>query len=68
MDNAKFHRKTVLNNIAKFYGLHILWLPPYSPDKNDIEHLWANMKKYIRKNSASFTSLQNALMSFFNLN
>ncbi|MDR1240321.1 MAG: transposase [Oscillospiraceae bacterium] len=21
-----------------------MWLPPYSPDKNKIEKLWANMK------------------------
>ena len=68
MDNAKFHRKTVLNKIARFYDLSILWLPPYSPDKNTIEHLWANMKKYIRKKSASFPSIQAALLAYFNLN
>jgi transposase len=45
MDNASFHKKTVLNAVAATYGYQIIWLPPYSPDKNPIEHLWANLKK-----------------------
>jgi hypothetical protein len=36
MDNALFHRKPVLEKIARFYGLRIIWLPPYSPDLNRI--------------------------------
>ena len=37
MDNALFHRKSVLERIARLYGLRIIWLPPYSPDLNRIE-------------------------------
>jgi transposase len=65
MDNAKFHRKTALTKIAAFYGFKMLWLPPYSPDKNLIEPLWANMKKHIRSNNHSFASLQTAVMDYF---
>ena len=68
MDNAKFHRKTILSKIAKSYGLSILWLPPYSPDKNSIEHLWANMKDYIRNHSTPDTSIKDIMLSCFNLN
>jgi len=65
MDNAKFHRKTRLSQIAKFYGFLILWLPPYSPDKNDIEPLWANLKKFLQNNSQHFDSMQTAIRDYF---
>ena len=45
MDNARFHRKNVLEKIIKETGHCLLFLPPYSPDLNPIEKLWANMKK-----------------------
>jgi transposase len=61
MDNALFHRKPVLEKIAKFYGLRILWLPPYSPDLNRIELLWANMKKWLKHNAARFALIQDAI-------
>jgi transposase len=67
MDNAKFHRKTALSKIAAFYGLSVLWLPPYSPDKNPIEHLWANMKNHIRNNPNTALPLQDNVRAYFNL-
>jgi transposase len=30
-----------------------LKIPPYSPDINIIENIWASMKKYVRKESCS---------------
>jgi transposase len=65
MDNASFHRKTQLCKIAAFYGFEIIWLPPYSPDKNPIEHLWANLKKWLRKFSKNFKTIQEAICNFF---
>jgi len=64
MDNALFHRKPVLEKIAAFYGLHIMWLPPYSPDLNHIELLWANMKKWLRVNAAKFPFIQDAIAHY----
>ena len=49
MDNAQFHRKAELRNIASRYGILVLFLPPYSPDYNPIEKLWANMNVLVRK-------------------
>ena len=45
MDNASFHRKKVLAELAKANNCNILFLLPYSPDYNPIEKVWANLKK-----------------------
>jgi transposase len=45
MDNASFHRKKKLRNLARRHGMKLLFLPPYSPDFNPIERTWANMKR-----------------------
>ena len=44
-DNAPFHRKTVLQELAKTYGHRLLFLPPYSPDFNPIEQSFAVIKR-----------------------
>jgi transposase len=67
MDNARFHKKPDLNKIAKFYNCRILWLPPYSPDKNTIEHKWANLKKWLQKYRKNFKSVREAIGSHFQL-
>ena len=65
MDNARFHRKTELERIAKFYGHQILWLPTYSPDKNRIENLWANLKNWLRNYAHLYPSIQDAMRDYF---
>ena len=45
MDNAAFHKKKQVTEIAQRYGHHVLFLPPYSPDFNPIEQDFANIKK-----------------------
>ena len=44
-DNASLHKKHVLQASAAEQGHHVLFLPPYSPDLNPIEHDFANLKK-----------------------
>lgn len=41
MDNASFHRKSKLLPLAQQAGIRLVFLPPYSPDLNPIEHFWA---------------------------
>jgi transposase len=65
MDNARFHRKVELERVAKFYGFKIIWLPPYSPDKNPIEKLWANLKNWLRIFAHTYSSIQNAVRDYF---
>lgn len=49
MDNASFHKKQNLINMAEQYGCKILFLPPYSPKLNPIENYWAIKKGEIKK-------------------
>lgn len=65
LDNARFHRQSEVERIAKFFRLQVLWLPPYSPDKNKIEKVWANLKNFIRRQGRKFKSLQQSIDSYF---
>lgn len=65
MDNAAFHRKKPLMEIAKKHGHHIMFLPPYSPELNPIEKLWAKLKKYLRKTLSQYDDFDTALMDCF---
>jgi len=44
MDNARFHKKSVIEEIIKDTEHEVLFLPPYSPDFNPIETVFANIK------------------------
>ena len=37
MDNAAFHKKEVLQNIAGKYSQELIFLPPYSPEYNPVD-------------------------------
>ena len=63
MDNARFHRKNTLEKIIKETGHYLLFLPPYLPDLNPIEKLWANMKKKLKDIAHSFNTLEEAVTS-----
>jgi len=62
LDNATFHEKSVVPNLAKKYGCH---LPPYSPDLNPIEKKWAWLKKKLRGILTGSDSFEQALSSCF---
>ena len=47
MDNAAFHKKEVLYQIAKKYSQRLIFLPPYSPEYNPIEHTWSALKRKV---------------------
>lgn len=64
LDNARFHRKTRLREIAEKKHVNVLFLPAYSPDFNPIEQSWANMKKWLRSNGP-FSSIDWAIYAYF---
>ena len=67
LDNAPFRRKKYLFEIARRYGIKLLFFPPYSPDYNPIEKSWANFKRWLCDNSKRFPSLYFAVECFFYL-
>ena len=45
MDNAAFHKSSLIYEMLENAGHKLLYLPPYSPDLNPIEKKWAQAKK-----------------------
>lgn len=49
IDNASFHKSVKIKELIEATGANLLYLPPYSPDLNPIEHYWHKIKTTIRK-------------------
>lgn len=64
-DNARFHKKKDLEEIADKHSQHILFLPPYSPDFNPIEQDFATLKKY-RQNAPKGTPINDIIKMYRN--
>jgi transposase len=47
-DNASFHKSNQLKELIQKHGHTMLFLPPYSPDLNPIEHKWQELKHNLR--------------------
>jgi transposase len=45
LDNARYQRNAVVQDLAKELGLTLLFLPSYSPNLNLIERLWKFIKR-----------------------
>ena len=45
LDNASFHKSAQTKELVKQTGAKLLFLPPYSPDLNPIEHDFGALKK-----------------------
>ena len=67
MDNASFHSKTRLPSVAQNFGCRVVFLPPYSPELNPIEHFWAWIKATLRRILPVFSSFDDALSATFQL-
>jgi len=65
LDNATFHRKRKLQEIAVSFGCEVWFLPPYSPDLNPIEKWWAWLKRKLREVLHRFQSLDDAICNLF---
>ena len=61
MDNAAFHKKEVLYQIAKKYSQELIFLPPYSPEYNPIEHTWSALKRKVAGCVHLYDSVSQAL-------
>ena len=65
LDNAAFHRKARLIELAAKKRCKVIFLPPYSPDLNPIENKWAWLKQRLRQTLSMFDSFDLALQNVF---
>jgi len=47
LDNAAFHQGGRIQTLAQPYGQVLMYLPPYSPELNPIERVWATLKQHV---------------------
>jgi transposase len=52
LDNLAAHKVAGVREAIKAVGASVLYLPPYSPDLNPIEQLFAKLKALLRKTAA----------------
>lgn len=52
MDNLSSHKVAGVREAIEACGASLLYLPPYSPDLNPIEHAFAKFKEHLRKAAA----------------
>ena len=49
LDNLGSHKRAAVRRAIRGVGAHLLFLPPYSPDLNPIEMVFAKLKTLLRK-------------------
>jgi len=65
MDNASFHKSALTQALITGTGATLLFLPPYSPDLNPIEHDFATLKRQREyREQESLDSLLQTYQSF----
>lgn len=63
LDNARYQRNKIVQSLAADLGIHLLYLPSYSPNLNLIERLWGFTKRQsvYGKYHANFASFRAAI-------
>jgi transposase len=61
MDNASFHKGGNISKIVAMAGCSILYLAPYSPEDNPIEHYWPRIKNKARQNAEYYYNFRDAV-------
>jgi transposase len=63
MDNARYQRCALVQDLAKELGIELLFLPSYSPNLNLIERLWKFVKKEVlnSRHHQDFKRFQDAI-------
>ena len=65
LDNAMLHKTSRTRQLIEATGARLLFLPPYSPDDNPIEHDFANIKR--RREYNPDATLQEIIQEYANV-
>ena len=49
LDNATAHKVDGVRELIEETGARVLYLPPYTPEFNAIEYVWAKIKKFVNR-------------------
>ena len=63
LDNARYQKCALVQDLAKVLGIELLYLPSYSPNLNLIERLWKFVKKEVlnSRHHQDFKRFQDAI-------
>lgn len=50
MDNASFHHTERIKELCLNASVKLLYLPPSSPDRNPIKEVFAELKRFVKRN------------------
>jgi transposase len=69
LDNAKYHFSSIVLDYVKNSRIHLVPLPPYSPELNLIERFWKFFKKNVLYNTyySTFDEFKQACLDFFKI-
>ena len=69
LDNARYHHAKMVREWLNTHGkkIHLIFLPPYAPNLNAIERLWAVLHKAVTHNKfyPTFNQFVDAVLGFF---
>jgi transposase len=65
LDNARFHQSHRTRFLIEAAKCRLLFLPPYSPDLNTIEHEWFPLKHHYAKIQHRYSSSSDAVDAAF---
>ena len=63
LDNARYQKCALVQNLASSLGIELLYLPGYSPNLNLIERLWGHLKRTVLAN-VLFATLDDLVAAF----
>ena len=64
MDNMRSHHIKKVAEVLHKAKMHLLYLPPYSPDFNPIEKMWSKIKAVLRKLKVRSASLLDVAIKY----